>query len=748
MNKEFYNGIEKLFNSITDFLSKFNKSEFLQESFYTLFEVNIYSNLIKNIFSNLTEENMVEHNISQELVENFKSEFKNVLNEVQNALSEQRIADEKLSYGSKIDSTYYKNFIKDLKNKFPVFSDFIDNFELEIDLEELNSYLVDKKKIIDNIGKNEDDIEVILATRMIEEDVKNSGRLSGDLKNIPKDLSSKLVEEFFEKTMYITEWNIWHSYSTFFIEEIYQLEDIAYKLVKSDLCPLVFMQDLKIWWKEEGEVKNHKLEIMEYSPSGFNFKIPNISNRYILECLNQFLIMWHAESGLLNEKYRNSFKYIRGAMNPCRFKSGQRPVLLYPQIKLYNNGMINLLFRQISPVFNYPVESFIEHEVNLFKNEITEMETAPEIMKFSGRLQIHDYPIKLRLLKKNKILNVMDRSIEKNTEYTDEGDFSFYYTKIIKNKDDIFNLDDLYEWFTSAITYVINSNKKGKIPTFSKLKYNLGNYWTLRPSIFITDFKNQPYRSSKIHEDFKTHLGKIMARKSHPFYMDFSNFLGKNLRESEDYCLYMNRGLTLWVFSKSGVDYDKNKDPNLSLTYEKQVQVECIDHLNISLKRMSETSSNLSLSYESVLINQLSQNDLDEFFMDDISHFGEINNVLRYASQKLNWDNLRKLIKTKIEVRSQFFNVKRDERYKNMAYLTTLIFGFIGVPTFADKVIRPLLLYYNLPLPTDSNHQALIFDFIALIITLTFIGLAWLLIDLKMKRDKKYLSKYMNSKIK
>lgn len=745
MNKEFYNGIETIFKSIIDFLSEFNQSEFLQESFYTLFEVNIYGNLIKNIFSNLTEENMAEHNISQEEVENFRSEFSEVLNDVQNALSNLKLSEDKLYYGSQIDSEYYKKFIKDIKDKFPVFNDFIDEFESEVGLDELNSYLINKKKILDDVGKNEDDIEVVLATRMMEEDIKNSGGLSADL-NIPKDFSSEFAKEFLEKTMYIKEWNIWHSYSTFLIKDGYILEDIAYKLVKSDLCPLVFMQDLKIWWKENGEVKIETLEIIEYKPSGFNFKIPNISDRYVLECLNQFLIMWHAEAGLLNEKYRNSFNYIRGAMNPCRFKSGQRPVSLYPQLKIYNNGMLNLLFRQISPIFDYPVESFIEHEVNLFKNEIDEMETAPEIMKLSGRLHLHDYPIISRLLKKNAILEAMDNAIEKETEYVEEGDFSFYYTKVIKDNCEIFNLDDLYGFFTSAIVYVINSNKKGEIPTFSKLKYNFGNYWTLRPSVFITDFKDQPYRSSKIHEDFKNHLGKIMARKSHPFYVDFSNFLGKNLREADDYCLYMNRGLTLWVFSKSGVDYNKKEDPNLSLTYEKQVQVECIDHLNISLKRMSETSSNLSLSYESVLINQLNQNDLEEFFLDDISSFGEINNIFKYASKKLNWDNLRKLIKAKIEIRSQFFNVKRDERYKNLAYLTTLIFGLIGVPTFADKVIGPLLLYYNVLLPTDSNLQILIFDLIAIILTFLFIGFGWFIIFMKLKRDEKYLSEYLNSK--
>lgn len=708
MNNDFYNGIEKIFKSIIDFLSKFNKSELLQESCYILFESNVYANIIKNIFLNLTDENTFELDISKEEVENFKLEFKYALDEVEKSLS----MDE-----PKIDSKYYKNFKQNVKDKFPVFTDFINKLEVEWDIDKLDKFMAEKREILAKTGKDDSDIETVIQTKLLEDNIGKSNKFLASDISIPKEFASNFTKDLFKNTMKIKEWNIWHSYSTFFIEDNYELEDIAYKFVESDLCPLVFSQDLKVWWKEDDHVKEATIEILDYTDHGFNFKLPKISNKYLLEGLGQYLKMWHAESNLLNAKYRSSFSFIRGFMNPCRFKSGPRPVILYPQIKLYDNGTISIFFRQLSPDFEYPVESFIEHEVNLFRNEIDEMETAPEIMKLSNRFSFYERSFKFKLyysFKLKAIFKAMDKSIEKHTQHVKEGDFSFYFTKVIQEK---YEFSDIYEYFRSAILYVINTNEKGKFSFFSKLKYNFGNYWTSRPSIYITDFINQPYRSIQIHKDFGIHLGKIMARKAYPFYMDFTKFLGKNLREFEDYCLYMNNALTLWVFSKSGVNYNKKKDPNLSLVYEKQVQVECIDHLNISLKRMSEISSNLSLSYESVLNSQLNQDNLEEFFMEDISSFGEINKIFRHASGELNWNNIRELIKNKLMTRSQYSITKRDEFYKKLAILVAIIFGFAGGSTFFANLIQ----YFGLNLDIILKNQNLIILVLIFIIIALFV---------------------------
>ncbi len=591
MNNEFYEEFEKLFINLLNFLNKYNQSEILQNTLYDYFKSLIYANLINNIFSNLTEENMEEYGISKEEVEKFQVDFKKTKDRIKDAISNDKLKE--------INAEYYKNFKQIIEEECPTISEFINKLELEWGIDKLDKYLKEKKQQISETGiEDTSDIEIVFATKILEEDFQKEDFLNSPLSS-SEDIASKFSEDYFKKSMKIKQWNIWYSYSTFFLEDDYDLEKVAYKLVELDLCPLVLSQDLKIWWKEDEEVKQTTIDFSKFDIHGFKANFPKISDGYILEGLNQFLIMWHAEANLLDEKYRSSFEYIRGFMNPCKLKSGERPILMYPYLKLYNNGTVNLTFRQISPEFEYLIDSFIEHEVNLFKSYFEEMETSPDIMKLSGRYSVYtgQVPLSLNLYRKRSLIfKEMDRDIEKNTRFVKEGDFSFYYTNTIPDKNKKRTLDDLYGFFTSALAFAMNTNKKGEIPFSDGLKYNFGNYWTVRPSIYIIDFINQPYTAANISKNFSNQLGKIMARSYMPFYMDFSKFLGKNLREFDDYCLYMNKAITLWVFSKSGIrNFSKKEDPNLSFLYEKQVQVELIDHLNISLKRLFETSYDLSL---------------------------------------------------------------------------------------------------------------------------------------------------------
>lgn len=183
-----------------------------------------------------------------------------------------------------------------------------------------------------------------------------------------------------------------------------------------------------------------------------------------------------------------------------------------------------------------------------------------------------------------------------------------------------------------------------------------------------------------------------MARIAvHPT-MDFSKFLGENLRESDDYCLYLNRALTLWVFSSIGIS--KKIDPNLSFLYEKQVQAESIGHLNISLRRLIEITSDLSPSYKQILNNQIEQINLEAFFIEDLSHFGEIDKIFKYASKVYNWTQLRILINNQLKIRSDHYKYKKDELTKNLSIMLTVVFGLLGASILIDKSTQEF--WYNL----------------------------------------------------
>ncbi len=122
--------------------------------------------------------------------------------------------------------------------------------------------------------------------------------------------------------------------------------------------------------------------------------------------------------------------------------------------------------------------------------------------------------------------------------------------------------------------------------------------------------------------------------------------------------------------------------------------------------------------------------------MEDISNFGEINQILEYASKKLNWNQIRRMIKNKIEIRNEYSDVKRNQVYKSLAYLTTIIFGLIGALALVDKVTIPLWNILNLPIPPDPNVKLLIYSVITIIIIILVIVLSWRIIVWKIQKPK------------
>ena len=55
--------------------------------------------------------------------------------------------------------------------------------------------------------------------------------------------------------MILTSWNVWHNYSTYFLEDI-DLPEAAAKLVSSGLCIAAYQTNEVVYWKCDGEVKS------------------------------------------------------------------------------------------------------------------------------------------------------------------------------------------------------------------------------------------------------------------------------------------------------------------------------------------------------------------------------------------------------------------------------------------------------------------------------------------------------------
>lgn len=247
---EYYEDLDNLFNSITNFLNKFNKSQILHDYFFQRFKSSVYANLIENFFRNLTQENIKELGLSKEQTSMIKKEYKTTRKNVKSVLN--------ISSNVKIiDEKYYLDFKSDLKKTFPDFLTLITKLEKLIHYDKMSVYFSKKKKEIEKIGNVQTKLENIILTKSMEAYVIKHRRLpiGSRFENSLKTIMEKSLEQMSEKTMKILKLDT----SRMLKEHRKIQKGFETRLYKRWKKPLDLFESFVVICLESGEDKKNKL---------------------------------------------------------------------------------------------------------------------------------------------------------------------------------------------------------------------------------------------------------------------------------------------------------------------------------------------------------------------------------------------------------------------------------------------------------------------------------------------------------
>jgi hypothetical protein len=544
-----------------------------------------------------------------------------------------------------------------------------------------------------------------------------------------------------EHKMILKDWDIWHSYSNYFIEDFsgLDLKDIARLLVQSNLCAVVYHSDNQIWWKDSHEIKKENVDIKKVDGANWIFtldtsKFGQVERNYALEGAFQASTMRISELRLFGPEYLESFSYIRGYLNACYIYQGDRVVTLYPQMKIYNNGIFNLTFRLLAADDRreYPIDAFIEHDVNFFKHKADFVEVPPDWIRLFSRDIFTQFGNDI--LKRYKIqrsIKEIDKIIDIKIKKIDEIVFKFETIHLDeKDEENLFvpkYFDDIKNIIISSFYFVINQTNEGmKYIIFGPgaEKYHVGKIAISRPSIYILDFVNQPDTSNDVLLKYGDQLGKIAARITHAGQL--MRYLERNLRALDDYTLHMNKALTLWVFSKKGLDVDKDRaDPNRGhLIYEKQVLVESIDYMHTCYRRYAERSYLPYVSYSSSIKEQLNILKLNNI-IGHTCYAGELDDVHIYAAEMFKLSELFNSSMNTLKLKGELIKVKRNENLVKIGLIVSVLFGLSSLPVFANGITKPAWNYFGIWLPEGEDPQQLLLIAITIIIFIIVLTIIW-----------------------
>ena len=645
-SNELFDAIKSISKRLKDILNPIQESTIIFEFYISLLEDLVYRNILENFFNNLTDENIKDCDLLLSDIEIIKKDFKKIQNDIK--ISAEDI-DEVI-----FTKSYYSSSKRDILAKYPALEKIFNEIEEIVVLDSIEEYIKNQKlEYVEDCH----DYRIILNTLILENLIKNKHFKEISQLN-QEDLSElidmdELSDKLLEKSMQITKWEIWKTYSTYTNRTFNysELKEISEILVKNNLVTSILMSDCSIIWKDGKKVKEDQIFDFNYSQIlALLNKLPG----YAAEGIHQFYLMWKSEERILKDLHYD-FPYIKCFLSPIMVTfTPDHTKILYPQLTIYDTGILNLTFRIISPdKYNYEINNFIYNEIN------------------SNNLKIKEVKFPYEILENLKYLEIDE--LEKNKETIKLEPFEHDFVKLY----DFENLLDLTQFLIQVISFQISKK-------FRKIDY-YNNYWLYSQSIYLLDYKNQPYHKEEIIDNFREYLIQIMYRLPFLFDVNFSKELPKDLREINQYCLFIIKGMSLWVSSKDELEKFKDDINNQSKVYEKQVLVEAINHFNLLANKLYEISYHNGNYDEAIKLQKELINFQRLFKTTYVSNFGEINHILNYCYEELEWGELITLSNELLDIEKNHQNNRRSD---NIQYSVILL----AIVTLCSQ----LLLYYSI----------------------------------------------------
>jgi hypothetical protein len=518
-------------------------------------------------------------------------------------------------------------------------------------------------------------------------------------------------------SFYLEEWEIWYTFSTYLKAHINNLETVAKLLVESEIADCCVISSGETFCRTDNGVVSGKT-VLELSGDlkkvSAEFKPNSVEvadfTRYAHETWLFGVQFLYAEARQISQGRELPTPHLRAFLKPIRLvKKEERITSFYPVIVLYQSGVLLIEFRMIAPDDSVELSDFIRSYANIqqYDYDFAIVPTAigvlaPEAYQYYSNPKINIFQRLDLLEKKNKGKKVL-QTLSQKVEF---GDFEFEVAQLFgtEKKETITSvaqtLFTIIGFITKSPISSIDLLVKG-IPQLPEIgEWRLG-----RPHIHLFQHSNQLDSSSSNEESNKKFFGQMLARVPEA-NGDFSIYLPPDSRRLEDYAAYITLAATLWVWSKSGLEHQRQwMDLNRgNLIYEHQVQVELLEYGFILYKSLVEKSKTLK-EYPDILAIRRDLAELKSKMI-ETTPYDEVRDLLSKGWKQMNLEAMQSQISENLSILEseiKFIESKQGDNFR--VFLTIL--GLIASASFAKSTVSPFWKALSLWLPSNENWAEL-----------------------------------------
>lgn len=526
--------------------------------------------------------------------------------------------------------------------------------------------------------------------------------------------------------MQAVKWSVWHTYSSLFQEAFYDLGAIAQRLVDSGMSPFVYSSRGVACWRTDEGVESGRLVIdMRAHESSGHVGLPRTATEYQAQCALMAGSMRVAERAMLNDSRLVEAQFVRAFLDVIHLHSGEYRVNLYPQIKLYANGVFLLHFVVFSPSGGVPLADMVERYVNLFGVPYDRFDMAPGLINAgeSGILTTPDSGRRERR-EAEKALQQRRSDMEARAEDMTDGDFTFRLTSLARDETLVppqsTDFDRARVYATAALEWAVN--RAGKPLPRSNPEHgrthHVGSYWHGRPTVYLLEYSGQPEIADIREPSIREAATAILSRTSKAGPHLQQAVLDRDLRLGQDYCLLLNRAVSLFAFSRLGVSSrGEVEDPNYAdIIFDKQAFAEAIDYQRLSHVRLAGMSAEPKKNLSEALEERYEYHYLLEWLQP--SNYDEVNDILSYAQGIFDLAGMRERILAESAIGKEDYLARRGTWIAALALGVTVVFACGSAPSIASSFVLPVLEHFQWISASPATTTLWVINVLTLLATL------------------------------
>lgn len=540
--------------------------------------------------------------------------------------------------------------------------------------------------------------------------------------------------------MQVTSWNIWHSYSSTIVGPLPDFRKWASSIVEANLGVAVVHRDGECWYRDRGHVQTASSQLgFTANKAEGRFTLPSNASDYTKECILQAATMRTHEQYVLSDPLCHIPTYIRVYFAPSILRYKQFSAVVYPEAKIYEDGILIMSLRILSPDTPYEIDAFVREQVNLYALPVIACELPIEVV---ARAISHcDFQERWQLWTRVSRAQRAHKCVLRQTMTTDEqGDYRFCRVMLSGEIWQLFEasgfaptsmreLARIHEWALLELAAVANRRRWNPIRLKSKTRS--GGFWSGRPSVYIAEMIPVVSNSLDLVEHHAESIARIMMKSVGAFRRSPAEIIGPNLREFEDYAVFANKGVTLWINldnSQSLPIIESTGQPiadrNLrEFVSSKQVQVEFVEYWYLAHRAVEEASLQPTRRLSDLARMRRRLAELDRS-VEEAPPSGEIADLIRHIGTSLNVQGIAGQVRANLELREVVMQEARDRRNFVFGIVLTVMLSLTGAPALADSLVKPTFEILDWWRPHDEKLWSLWCLLIAVMLLIVLVLLA------------------------